>query len=79
MSSRCLTTREKEKMHSHPDGIVIVLADATLKSTAPDGTSTISALLNGQVKWRGATSHSLENVGTTEAHALAVELKSGSN
>jgi beta-alanine degradation protein BauB len=67
---------EKEKMHSHPDGIVIVLADATLKSTSPDGTSTTNALVNGDVKWRSAMSHSLENVGSTEAHALAVELKS---
>jgi beta-alanine degradation protein BauB len=67
---------EKEKMHSHPEGLVIILADATLKSTAPDGTSTTSALLNGEVRWRNALSHSLENVGSTKAHALAVELKS---
>jgi len=68
---------EKEKMHSHPDGVVIVLADATLKSTSPDGTATSSALDNGEVRWRNALSHSLENVGSTEAHALAIELKSG--
>src|SRR6516165_2582986 len=65
---------EREKMHSHPDGIVIVLADATLKNTAPDGTSTTNTLVNGDVRWRGAMSHALENVGSTEAHALAVEL-----
>jgi len=69
---------EREKMHSHPDGIVIVLADATLKNTAPDGTSTTNTLVNGDVRWRGAMSHALENVGSTEAHALAVELKSSS-
>ena len=68
---------EKEKMHSHPDGVVIVLADATLKSTSADGTATSSALHNGEVRWRDALSHSLENVGSTEAHALAIELKSG--
>lgn len=67
----------KEKMHSHPDGIVIELADATLKSTSPDGTSTTKALVSGEVTWRSAMSHSIENVGSTEAHALAVELKSG--
>jgi len=67
----------KEQMHGHPDGVVIILADATLKSTSPDGTSTTTAYVNGDVKWRKALSHSLENVGSTEAHALAVELKSG--
>ena len=66
---------QKDKMHSHPDGIVIELADATLKSTLPDGTSTTRALVNGEVTWRGAMSHSIENIGATEAHALAIELK----
>ena len=68
---------EKEKMHSHPDGVLIILADAKIKSTSPDGTSTTTTLVNGDVKWRPALSHSLENVGGTEAHAIAVELKSG--
>ncbi len=68
---------EKEKMHRHPDGVLIILADATIKSTAPDGTSTTNTLVNGDVKWRDALSHSLENVGRTEAHAIAIELKGG--
>jgi quercetin dioxygenase-like cupin family protein len=68
----------KEPMHSHPDGVLIVLADSTLKSTAPGGTSTTRATVNGDVKWAPAVSHSIENVGTTEAHALLVELKRGS-
>jgi quercetin dioxygenase-like cupin family protein len=66
-----------EQMHSHPDGVVIVLADATLKSTAPDGTSSTRHLADGAVEWRAALSHSIENVGSSEAHALAVELKTG--
>jgi beta-alanine degradation protein BauB len=68
----------KEPMHSHPDGVLIVLADSTLKSTALGGTSTTRATVNGDVKWAPAVSHSIENVGTTEAHALLVELKRGS-
>lgn len=68
---------EREQMHSHPDGVLIILADAKIKSTSPDGTSTTATLVNGDVKWRPALSHSLENVGNTEAHAVAVELKSG--
>lgn len=67
----------KEAAHSHPDGLVIALADATLKSTLPDGTSMTRATTNGEVTWRNALTHSLENVGTTEAHVIAVELKGG--
>jgi len=66
---------EKENMHSHPEGVVIVLSDATVKSTAPDGTSAINTMVNGDVKWRNVISHSVENVGSTEAHVLAVYLK----
>jgi hypothetical protein len=29
----------------------------------------------GEVSWRDFTTHSTENVGTTEAHALGIELK----
>lgn len=65
----------KEQMHSHPDGVAIILANATLKTTVPDGTSATRAVINGQVKWGPAVSHSIENVGTTEAHSLLVELK----
>lgn len=67
----------REQMHSHPDGVVIILNDATLKSTAPDGTSITRSVINGEVKWGPAVSHSIENVGSTEAHSLLVELKSG--
>jgi quercetin dioxygenase-like cupin family protein len=67
----------KEPMHSHPDGVVIVLADATLKTTGPGGKSTTHAAINGEVQWGPAVSHAIENVGNTEAHSLLVELKSG--
>ena len=68
----------KEPMHSHPDGVLMVLADSTLKSTGPGGTSITRATVNGEVAWAPAVSHSIENVGSTEAHALLVELKGGS-
>jgi beta-alanine degradation protein BauB len=68
----------REPMHSHPDGVLIVLADSTLKSTSPEGPATTRATVNGEVKWAPAVSHSIENVGSTEAHALLVELKGGS-
>jgi quercetin dioxygenase-like cupin family protein len=66
----------KEPMHSHPPGVVFALADATVRTTLPDGTVVAYPSHAGDVLWRDAVTHSAENVGTTEAHYYAVELKS---
>jgi quercetin dioxygenase-like cupin family protein len=66
---------QKEPMHSHPPGIVYTLSDAKLRMTASDGSTTESTRSAGNVMWRDFTTHAAENVGTTEAHALAIELK----
>ena len=66
---------QKEVMHSHPAGIVYALADATVRTYLPDGTSVAYPSKKGDVIWREAVTHSGENVGSTEAHYLAVELK----
>lgn len=66
---------EKEATHSHPAGVVYVLSDATIRSGHPDGTSSETPGKAGEVFWREETTHTVENVGTTEARAIAVELK----
>jgi hypothetical protein len=66
---------EKEPMHSHPPGVVYVLTEALMKSTDPSGDVSQSAGVAGQVLWRESTIHAVENLGATEARALAVELK----
>ena len=66
---------EKEPKHSHPAGVVYVFNDSTLRSTLADGKSAESSGKAGDVYWRNPVTHSLENIGSTEAHALAVELK----
>lgn len=66
---------EKEVMHSHPEGIVFALSDATIKTTSPDGAATIRTTMNGDLTWRDGVTHMGENVGSTEAHFIAVELK----
>ena len=66
---------EKEPMHSHPPGVVYILADATLRNALPDGTSSERSLNAGDVLWREDTTHTGENVGATEARAIAIELK----
>lgn len=66
---------QKEVMHSHPPGVVFALADSTIRATLPDGTSSPHAAVIGDVTWRDATTHAVENIGSTEAHYYAVELK----
>jgi beta-alanine degradation protein BauB len=66
---------EKEPMHSHPRGFVYYLADAKLKVSFPGGKSEESAVTSGEAHWRDAVTHAAENIGDTEAHAIAVELK----
>ena len=66
---------DKEPMHSHPRGFVYALSDAKIKVSFPDGKSEESAIKTGEARWRDAVTHAAENIGTTDAHAIAVELK----
>ena len=66
---------EKEPMHSHPAGVVYVLSGAKLKFTDPDGKTEERAAASGETIWRDPTTHAVENVGNTEAHAIAIDLK----
>ena len=66
---------EKEITHSHPAGVVYAFNEAKTRATLPDGKTTESTGKAGDVFWRSPTTHALENVGNTEVHSLAVELK----
>ena len=66
---------QKEGLHSHSAGLVYGFTTAKTKSTSLDGKVTEGSGKAGDVFWRNPTTHSLENIGTTDVHALAVELK----
>jgi quercetin dioxygenase-like cupin family protein len=66
---------EKEPMHSHPPGVVYVISGTKLKVSYPDGRTEERAATAGETIWREPTTHALENVGDTEAHAIAIDLK----
>jgi quercetin dioxygenase-like cupin family protein len=66
---------EKEPMHSHPAGVVYIFGDAKMRITYPDGKAEEAAIVAGQTNWRDPIKHALENIGNTETHALAIELK----
>ncbi len=60
--------------HSHPNHFVYAMSDATLQITK-DGTGQVVQPKEGQVLWLEAQTHSTTNTGSTEFHALVVELK----
>ena len=69
---------EIESMHSHPAGVVYVLSGATLKFSYPDGRTEEKAAATGEAIWRDPVTHAVENIGKTEAHAIAIDLKTQS-
>ena len=66
---------ESEPMHSHPRGFVYALTDAKLKVSLPDGKSEEIVIQAGEAHWREPVTNAIENIGTIEARAIAVELK----
>jgi quercetin dioxygenase-like cupin family protein len=66
---------EKNGMHGHPDNVQIVLTDAKAMVTTADGKTTPSQGKAGQVNWRPATQHSVQNTGDKPFEGVAVEMK----
>ena len=66
---------EKGAMHSHPASLICPLSTSKAKFTSPDGKTTESELKAGEVTWREAETHAVENVGTTDSQVLVIELK----
>ena len=66
---------EKEPMHTHVGGALYIFGDAKMRTTYPDGRTSESSGGAGEAHWRNPVTHAIENIGTTEAHALAVDLK----
>jgi quercetin dioxygenase-like cupin family protein len=66
---------QKEPMHSHPCGVVYYLTRAKWRVTSADGKTTESETTVGQIVWRDPTTHAVENVGKTEARAIAIEIR----
>jgi quercetin dioxygenase-like cupin family protein len=63
---------DKEAMHSHPAGILIVVNGGKSRSTTPDGQNTDTDYRTGTVVWRDAITHSGQNVGTTKLKAFLI-------
>src|SRR5438876_8187493 len=66
---------EKLPMHSHPANIVYTENSGKAKYTFAGGKTEEREAKAGQATWSEAMSHSTENTGTTETHAVVVEIK----
>jgi quercetin dioxygenase-like cupin family protein len=65
---------QKEVMHSHPAYVIYFFGPGKLRVTFGDGKTTESTVTEGEVVVRDPLTHAVENIGTTEVHALLVEL-----
>jgi quercetin dioxygenase-like cupin family protein len=68
-----LPAGRREPMHSHPAYVVYFFQAAKLRAIFPDGRSSESLVTPGETLYREALTHSIENIGDTEVHALLVE------
>ena len=66
---------EKSVMHSHPAIIGVMMTDAQIRFTYPDGRSEDITAKAGQVLSFPALDHLPENIGANTFEVIAVELK----
>jgi quercetin dioxygenase-like cupin family protein len=66
---------QKAPMHSHPANVSYVISGAKLRITSPDGKSVEKEPKTGATTWSEATTHEVENIGTTELKQVQIELK----
>lgn len=65
----------KSPMHSHPDTLVVPLADAKARFTMPDGKTQDVVLTKENASYNPAFTHAPANVGTTKVDLILVEFK----
>jgi hypothetical protein len=65
---------DRTTMHAHPDTVMYTLSSFQRRLSA-GGRQVDVELPAGQVRWVGAQEHAGENIGTTPAHSIFIELK----
>ncbi len=64
-----------EPMHRHKHGVAVYLSNYTTEQTTQDGKKTQSPRKTDTAQWAEPTIHSVKNLGTTNSHAIRIELK----
>jgi quercetin dioxygenase-like cupin family protein len=65
----------KSPTHSHPAHVIVAFSPCKIKFGLPNGKAVEAEMKAQQVVWSGPVTHSSENVGSSECHALNIELK----
>ena len=63
------------QMHSHPDSVLIFLADGAVRFTFPDGETEDFHFRAGEAVLMPATSHAAENLGDSSFQLFQIEVK----
>ena len=66
---------DKSEMHSHPAAVGVLLTDADVRYTYPDGSTEDIHGKAGQVMWLPPTTHQPQNVGNKRFELIEVEIK----
>jgi beta-alanine degradation protein BauB len=66
---------DREQLHSHPAFVTYIVSGSKIRNHFADGTVVEAELKTGDVLWRDAQTHWVENVGTTTLRFILVELK----
>jgi quinol monooxygenase YgiN/quercetin dioxygenase-like cupin family protein len=64
-----------EETHEHPRHVAVFLTDVKIRFTLPDGTQRLREAKSGDVAFSEPTAHASENIGTSDAHGVLIELK----
>lgn len=64
-----------EQRHRHPHGLSVYLTEWDARVTVDGAQPSVSHRKAGSFAWSEALIHTVQNVSTTEAHVLRIELK----
>ena len=67
---------DRTSPHRHPDSVMVTLASFDRRVTHGERSADVH-LEPGQARWIAAQEHYGENTGSTDSHAIFVELKEG--
>lgn len=65
----------KESAHRHPAHVVYVLTGFKVRFSLGTGETVLRETKDGEVLFSQPVTHASENIGTTDAHGILVELK----
>jgi len=66
---------QKAPMHSHPASVGYILSDGKLRITTADGKTVDKEPKAGTASWSEATTHAVENIGSSDFTQVQIELK----